>query len=232
MVATLSIFFYFHPGQPNAQQKNEIRKWFWATGVAQRYSGRGYHRNIVSDAKLFRSLADGTKRRFVFSDRLDPIIDIQAAQYASRAARTRAFFCLLASKNPCYLENGEPIVVGRGVASHANRKQRHHVFPKAQLKNHFDSRHYNGLCNICFLVSRDNQKIGMRLPRSYLGECRDRRRKLFRRVMRSHLIPAGDDSGVWKRGVVSAFKEFRQQRLKLICDEFEKAAGIKLFRTR
>ncbi|MFZ3277044.1 MAG: hypothetical protein WA182_09075, partial [Candidatus Sulfotelmatobacter sp.] len=43
----------YHPGQPNKQQAIEIRKWFWATGVAQRYSGRGYHQNIVADAKLF-----------------------------------------------------------------------------------------------------------------------------------------------------------------------------------
>jgi len=47
---------------------------------------------------------------------------------------------------------------------------------------------------------------------------------------RPHLVPVGDDSGVWERGVVRAFKHFRQQRLALICAEFEKEAGIKLFR--
>jgi len=39
-----------------------------------------------------------------------------------------------------------------------------------------------------------------------------------------------DESGVWERGVVRAFKQFRQQRLIMICAGFEKAAGIKLFR--
>jgi hypothetical protein len=70
----------------------------------------------------------------------------------------------------------------------------------------------------------------MRLPRQYLADFRDAGRQQFRRAMRSHLIPVGDDSGVWERGVVKAFKKFRPQRLKLICDQFEKAAGIKLFR--
>jgi hypothetical protein len=92
MLATLAVFFFHHPKQPNGSQAREIKKWFWATGVAQRYSGRGYHRNIVADARLFESLARGARKHFVFRDLLDPVIDIQAAEYSSRAARTRAFF--------------------------------------------------------------------------------------------------------------------------------------------
>jgi hypothetical protein len=230
MLATLSVFFFHHRGQPNAHQARKIRKWFWATGVGQRYSGRGYHRNIVADARLFESLAKGTKKRFVFSDRLEPVLDVQASEYASRSARTRAFFCLLALRKPQYLENGQPIPIGPGVLSHANAKHRHHIFPQAQLKNHVPSRVYNSLCNICFLVSRDNQKIGKRLPRAYLSDCQDLGKRRFRRVMRSHLIPVGSDAGVWQKGLMRSFKMFRQQRLALICSEFEKAAGIRLFR--
>ncbi len=229
MLATLAVFFFQHPGQPNGYQAREIRKFFWATGVGQRYSGRGYHRNIVKDANFFASLAKGSKVHFSFGDRLDPLFDIQGAEYASHSARTRAFFCLLASRTPKYLENGEPIPLD-GAISYANRKDRHHIFPRAQLKNHFSPRVYNSLCNICFLVSRDNQKIGMRLPRSYLGQYRDDGRARFRRVMRSHLIPVGADSGAWDRGIVRAFKQFRRQRLALICAEFERAAGMSLFR--
>jgi hypothetical protein len=230
MLATLAVFFFHHPGPPNGYQAAEIRKWFWTTGVAQRYSGRGYHRNIVADARLFESLGHGAKKHFVFRDRLDPVFDIQGAEYGSRSARTRAFFCLLACRKPRYLENGEPISVGNSAISHANRKHRHHVFPQAQLRGHFPSRVYNSLCNICFLVSRDNEKIGMRLPRYYLDDYREAGRQQFQRVMRSHLIPVGAESGVWQHGVVRAFKQFRQQRLALICTEFEKEAGIKLFR--
>ncbi|MGD0010694.1 MAG: DUF262 domain-containing protein [Terriglobia bacterium] len=230
MLATLAVFFFYHPGQPDHHQATEIRKWFWATGVAQRYSGRGYHENIVGDARLFESLAHGTKKRFVFRDRLDPVLDIQGAEYASRSARTRTFFCLLASQGPRYLENGEPIPLRENVISHANRKHRHHIFPQAQMGSHFSSRVYNSLCNICFLVSRDNEKIGMRLPRHYLDEYREEGRQRFRRVMRSHLIPVGNDNGVWQRGAVRAFKQFRKERLALICASFEKEAGIKLFR--
>lgn len=230
MLATLAVFFYHHPGQPNRYQATEIRKWFWATGVAQRYTGRGYHRNIVADARLFESIAQGKKRHFIFQERLDPILDIQSAEYGARSARTRTFFCLLSAQNPRYLENGEPIPLKNNVISHHNRKHRHHVFPQAQLKNHFPARQYNSLCNICFLVSQDNLKIGFRLPRFYLSEYRDAGRKQFWRVMKSHLIPVGESSGVWENGIERAFKEFRRDRLELICSAFEKEAGLKLFK--
>jgi hypothetical protein len=228
MLATLSVFFFYHRGQPNRHQRNEIRKWFWATGVAKRYSGAGYHRNIVADAKFFEALAGGLRRHFVLKERLDPVVDLQAEAYNANSSRTKAFFCLLAGRKPRYLENAEPIPWGT-VISFANQKHRHHIFPQAQLRQHFPSRVVNSLCNVCFLVSQDNQRIGMRLPRRYLAEYRQADRKHFTQVMRSHLIPVGTESPVWERGTVQAFKRFRADRLALICAAFEKEAGMKLF---
>lgn len=164
MLATLAVFFYHQPGQPNKLQAGEIRKWFWATGVGKRYSGGGYHRNIVADARLFESLANGKPRKFIFTDLLDPVLDIQAEEYNSGSARTRAFFCLLSTQKPCYLESGQTFALRQNVISYANKKHRHHVFPQAQLKQYFPARFYNSLCNICYLVSSENQTIGMRLP--------------------------------------------------------------------
>jgi hypothetical protein len=69
----------------------------------------------------------------------------------------------------------------------------------------------------------------MKLPRRYLAEHQGANPKLFSRIMRSHLIPAGTDSAVWQRGIAPAFKRFQDERLSLICREFERAAGIKLF---
>lgn len=84
MLATLTVFFFHHSGQPNAYQAREIRKWFWATGVGKRYSAAEYHRNIVADAQLFGTLALGAKRHFSFAERLDPVLDIQGEKYNYR----------------------------------------------------------------------------------------------------------------------------------------------------
>lgn len=194
----------------------------------ERCKARGFvrHWHVAVD----ESLARGTRKRFTFPDRVDPVIDIRSEEYNSSSARTRAFFCLLAKQRPRYLENGEEIPLGPSVVSQASLKHRHHVFPRAQLKRHFPSRAFNSLCNICFLVSRDNEMIGKKLPRKYLEAHRAAGRKHFPRVMRSHLIPVGKEGGVWERGVVRAFKRFRSERLALICKAFEKEAGIRLFR--
>lgn len=230
MLATLAVFFYHHRGQPNGHQAAEIRKWFWATGIAERYSGRGYHKNIVEDARLFKALASGRRRKFQLKDRLEREFDIQGTEYSARSARTRTFFCLLAAKRPRYLEGGAPIPLDKALISPANAKHRHHIFPQAQLKNHFPARAYNSLCNICFLVCRDNSCVGMRVPRSYLSDFAQEGKRQFHAVMKSHLIPVGPDSGVWKAGVTGAFRTFRRQRLELICKELEKQAGMTLFR--
>jgi hypothetical protein len=230
MLATLSVFFFHHPGMPNARQAAEIRKWFWATGLAKRYSGAGYHRHLASDATLFEAIASGKRKFFKLDELLDPVVDIQAEEYQAGSARTRTFFCLLAHLKPRFLDNGEPVFQEGKAIGYPDQKQRHHIFPRAQLAAHLPARVYNSLCNICFLVARDHGPIGMRVPRNYLPDYFGGGRAQFKRVMKSHLIPVGEDSGVWEVGVVKGFKKFRQQRLKLICAEFERVAGMKLFR--
>jgi len=161
---------------------------------------RGYHRNIAGDAEFFAALARNPRRHFPFREYLDPVLDIRGAEYSSHAARTRAFFCLLAARKPRYLENGGKIRLDGSVVSHQNRPAPASRVPVARMRARFSARTYNGLCNICFLVSQDNNAIGMRPPRSYLAEYRDAGRKQFNRVMKSHLIPVTKDSGVWEAG--------------------------------
>ena len=82
--------------------------------------------------------------------------------------------------------------------------------------------------NICFLVAEENQIFGSRSPRAYLADFKGKR--FFSRAMRSHLIPCDEKSGLWTRGVGSAFRQFRKRRLQIICKAFEEEAGIRLFR--
>jgi hypothetical protein len=232
MLATLSVFFYHHKGQPSTYQAKEIRKWFWTTGIGKRYSGAGYHRNIVGDARFFRSLAAESQVHFKFRDRLDPAFTVQAEQYKANSARARAFFCLLVSHKPRYLENGEEIPLGSDVLSPSSETHRHHIFPQALLKKRgLPSNSYNSLCNICLIVAQNNQKVGKQSPHNYLDDCKAGGKAHFAKVMKSHLIPVGPHSGVWMDEIKPGFKRFREERLILICQAFEERAGIKIFST-
>jgi len=226
MVATLTMFFYWNRGQPNAMQKRAIRKWFWATGVAQRYSGRGYRQNILSDLRFFERLVEKGNARLSFPGKVFKS-DIRHAEFTRRAGLTNAFFCLLLKQKPRYIENGDPIPL-MDISARANSGQKHHIFPKRRLSRRgFQPREYNSLCNICFIVAEENQSIGNRAPNDYLDEAWEYYH--FYRVMRSHLIPADDDSGVWDEDIRRGYRKFVKQRLEMICQAFEKAAGTKLF---
>lgn len=232
MLATLSVFFYHQNGSPNAYQAREIRKWFWTTGIGKRYSGAGYHKYIVEDAKFFRSLADGSQVHFRFGERVDPTIAIQAEQYQAKSARTRSFFCLLVSRKPKYLDNGDAIPLGSDVISPSSETHRHHIFPQALLKKHsLPSNAYNSLCNICLIVATNNGEIGKKAPQDYLAGYKAQAKARFPSVMKSHLIPVDSQSGVWMDDVKAGFKKFRTERLRLICQAIEKQAGIKIFST-
>ncbi len=225
MVATLSVFF-FHASQPQAAQRRELKRWFWATGVAQRYSGRGHRQNILKDAGFFRRLARGSGR-FTLDERVDRA-EIRRAEYNRRTSLSDTFFCLLLKREPRYVTSGSPVPPEVYVSA-ANRKHRHHIFPRALLAvNGFNHRRYNSICNICLIVAEENLEFGARRPDSYLDLYRVKR--YFAGVMRSHLIPHRPESAIWLRGVRRAYPRFVDQRLRMICDAFEQAAGMRLFR--
>lgn len=227
MLATLSIFFYYHPAAPSAKHRIEMKKWFWATGVGQRYSGRGFRQNLIADVEFFRRLSRSSSARFRFDERVDRS-DINRSEYGQNSSLNAAFYCLLLVHDPRYLQNGEPIRYDLD-KSRANRGNRHHIFPRQLLANSgVPHRDYNSLCNICLVVSEENQMIGMLSPASYLAHFR--KKKHFKRAMNSHLMPYDSKSGLWTRGARDAFAQFRRRRLDVICRAFETTAGLKLFR--
>jgi hypothetical protein len=227
MVALLAFFYYQNNrAQPNAAQKREIRKWFWATAVGRRYVGRGYDRNIRSDLAFFDRLGKRRSGRFSLSERI-PILDVRRMDYQVSGSLTIAYFLMLAKHKPSYFSNGAVLPLDR-TASISNRKDKHHIFPKALLtRNKFTVSEANSICNLIYLDAEENQMFGSNKPIVYLESYK--RKKHFSRVMKSHLIPYRGDSHLWDRNVRSGYRKFISQRLSVICKAFEKEAGIPLF---
>lgn len=59
MLGSLALFF-FHNGnaRPSPAAKARLLKWFWATAVGARYTGRGFRTNILADASFVDRLAE------------------------------------------------------------------------------------------------------------------------------------------------------------------------------
>jgi hypothetical protein len=230
MVAILATFFYWHARGPDAKQKEQIRRWFWATTVGSRYSGVNFLRCLPEDIKFFRALAEDSNERFTYRPEVERI-DVRRAQYASRTGVTSACYCMLLRRRPVSILDGglNEIPLDR-YATSANRKDRHHIFPRSLLGPlGIPPKFYNSISNICLLTADENQEIGRRRPRSYLGEVRNSG-TYFRRKTARHLIPATDESGIWHRDLKKGFMRFLKERTMLICSALEEEAGISLFR--
>ncbi len=224
MIGMLAVFFANHRGQPNAQQRQRINAWFWATAVGQRYSGRGFRRNVIPDVKFFRSLARHRQAHLRKFDRVDPL-DLQRTEYARATSIAAAVYCLLALRRPRYLTNGE-LVPETVIAARANRRNRHHIFPHALLmRNGIRPKEINSICNICFVVAEENQGIGSKKPRKYLEPFR--RKRYFRRAMQSHLIIPSP--ALLTQSVKNGFRTFLRERRSLLCKELSGEAGTSLF---
>lgn len=225
MLATLSLFFYANNrAQPNRFQKGQLRRWFWATAVGSRYSGSGFNQNIIADVRYFERLGKREEVHFRFKEPI-PRAEIRRVQYNSGSVINKAFLCLLCRQKPRYLESGNHILLS-DYASRANRKDRHHIFPRALLSRaKYQKGQIDSICNICYVVAEENQSIGRKKPVEYLSEFRHQPH--FQRTMRSHLIPAEKGSALWERDVRSAYRRFLKARLNMICRAFEKESGIK-----
>lgn len=226
MLSVLATFFYFNRGrQPSREVAKVLSRWFWASAVTGRYTGRGFRRNLVSDVHTMRKLAEKKPVRFRH-DKL-PLSDLWRTDYR-RGSLAAAFTCLLRLQQPRYLEDGEQIMLGEHSAR-ANRRDRHHVFPRKLLsESGVSDRSIDALANICFLVARENQSVGRRDPRSYLEDVPANRRVLTR-VARSHLIPLNEEWQDADLSVKQSFKRFSRDRAHMIAAAFEKRAGAKLF---
>jgi len=230
MIAVLALFYYWNGRGPSPKQAQEIRKWFWATAVGSRYSGSKFNTCLPEDLRFFRRLANKGGARFTYAPQVDKI-DVRKSLYAARTGITTAFYCMLMLRKPVsIMDDGLNEIPVDRYAAKANRKDRHHIFPRAVLAGAgLPASLYNSICNICLLTAEENQRISARRPRSYLDEA-DQGAGYFKRKMERHLIPAADDSGVWHTSVKTGFQRMLRERMERICRELEAAAGIRLFR--
>ncbi|MCU0786223.1 MAG: hypothetical protein MUF81_19685 [Verrucomicrobia bacterium] len=230
MVSVLALFFYWNGQGTSNKQKEQIRKWFWATAVGSRYSGSKFFDCLPADLRFFKRLAQQRGVRFKYSPQVDKI-DVRKSLYASRTGIATAFYCMLLRRKPVsIMDDGLNEIPIEHYATRANRKDRHHIFPRfLMICEEVPPALYNSICNVCLLTAEENQRIGSRRPRSYLGEARDNA-GYFKRKMHRHLIPVDEDGGVWLTNVKAGFKRMLRDRNDWICRELETEAGIRLFR--
>lgn len=228
MMTVLTLYFFHHHNRrpPPAAQRT-LRRWFWATAVGARYTGRGYRPNLLADADFVRRLATTPGAHAKVPVSVPPYV-LRQTEYGRPGPLSNAFFLLLRRLKPRYLEDGTPIPAG-DISSRRNRSDKHHIYPRALLSRAgLGPERFNSILNICYLAARENQSVGQKGPGSYL-DAFPRSQAVRRRVMTSHLIPSEPYQGVWNSNLRRGFNEFLAQRTRLLIRAFEAEAGMKLF---
>lgn len=221
----LALFFYLNHGMPTVQQKREIKKWFWHTALGERYSGSRFNRNIPSDIQFFKKLARNKDNKYVITDKINPNDFLRYDYRKTNSSAVLGYYLFLKKLKPRYLEVGYPMMLDDAIAQ-SNKKDRHHIFPKAMLKKKAISpRWKDALLNICFLARKENEYINDDYPYNYLGDFKNK--SFFKSVMKSHLIPVNVSSGVWEKSIGKGFKIFLNQRANLLLDNIAKVTLIR-----
>ncbi len=203
----LLAYIFHHRKHPNAAEIRILKRWFWRTSFSERYrrGGEGLFDEDLSAAR--EALKDpDVLDRFGDAPKAGSLI---TSMFRLAAAFTKGYVSLLASSHPKNLKTGQNIDVAKALSPY-NRKQFHHIFPKAFLKKMLpDEKRVDSMVNMCMLEAEDNRAIGARAPSDYMGALRKEHGVAeFNRILESNLIPAG----AWKFFATDDFDGFLKIR--------------------
>jgi hypothetical protein len=171
ILVVLTAFFASPRKQPPPvpqEQYKVIKKWFWRSCLSQRYA-RGGSKTTDIDLKAVSDLKNGILSSLASFD-----IDIDTNYFARNtfnmsSIATKTFILILAQSKPLNFIQGTNISL-ENVLSQGNRKEFHHIFPKAYLKRSdrdYQDGQINCLANFSILSRTDNNKIKDHPPSQY-----------------------------------------------------------------
>ena len=183
----LSVFFAA-PGNAevavNNHQRQTISRWFWRAAFSGRYSA-GVLRHLDADIAEISKLKLGQPSTLAnIPVQVIPDYFIEN-RFVIGTVNTKTFIALLAQTQPRNFISGTPVNL-RQKLQHYNRKEFHHLMPKAFLSTSGQTqRSENALANFCFIARADNRAIGGDPPSAY----RARMAANVDEILQSHLCP-------------------------------------------
>ncbi|MDE2635194.1 MAG: DUF262 domain-containing protein [Chloroflexota bacterium] len=208
----------------SAEHRQQLEYWFWRVAFGERYSGASQTR-MNEDARWIRQLlsySEGCPEYPIATERR-----LLNARMSQASAIRNGLLCLLNTLGPLDFRSQQKVAIAGDHFSKFTLAERHHIFPVGYLKQQgFDARRVHAIANFCFIPSDTNKWIGDRAPSDYMCEIRKiySSDEEFRAVMRTHLIPAGNDSGIW----TNDYEQFLRQRIDLLLREIGVRCGVRI----
>lgn len=174
ILVVLSSFFASAQKQPlplSQDQYQVIKDWFWRSCFSKRYARGGAKSTNIDLLEINKLKTNQSHQLGNFNVQLDTDYFLKNT-FNMGSVATKTFILLLAQNNPLNFIQGTKISL-ESVLSQGNRKEFHHIFPKAYLtniKNPFESKEINCLANFSILSRADNNRINDQPPSQYLAQ--------------------------------------------------------------
>ncbi len=207
-------------GGPEAGgRRQKIVRWFWCSVFGQSYEFASNSQSAKDVIEMTEWLAGGQPPESVRSLRFDPLI-LRDTTPRQRAIY-RGTIALILRRGPRDFHTGAKIT---GDLIVENRIDDHHIFPTGYLSPlKVPGRLRDCVVNRTLIDRPTNIRISDRAPSDYLEDVeRELKSENFGELLRSHLLPTGERSPLW-RDDFDSFLDWRQDAL---WQEIRQVTGI------
>lgn len=217
-VAVIIAYVYSKRKTLSKEDICRIRKWFWISAFSERY--RGASESFVSQdlEAIDAYIVNGEEPQKSFGN-LPKIDTFKKLAFRSNNSRSRALIILLALKSPRNITNGALIDTEVALSAY-NKKQFHHVYPKAYLKRAGVQGEHNSLANFCMLAASENNIISDDHPNEYLPRLVEELGAEAKRIFESNYLPSPDTVDYSEL----SYSEFLDLRSELMMSDISKLA--------
>ena len=214
LLVVLTYFFYHSGGNISVTDREILWSWFWRTTLSERYSSTSPSR-MAEDAKILIEHLSGEPAEFKYAYHVSMDNVLRTKMTSTSSALRNATLCMLALKEPRNFKDNSIVNLKDQFFSNLKKAERHHIFPVGYLKKeNIDSRKVHLLANFCFIPSNLNSEISSQPPAKYFKKYKEDNPS-FAHTIKTHLIPAGNESAVWEND----FDKFLKERSQLIAEE-------------
>ncbi|RJQ30933.1 MAG: DUF262 domain-containing protein [Actinobacteria bacterium] len=147
-------------------QKKFVEEWFWKATFSERY--RASTPSMMGEDR--RDLFDPiiANKKVAINYKVDITKDnIKQSRLYKYTGLRNGIFCLLAAKDPLHFQTAAKFSIDRTFLSDFNSPEKHHLFPRAYLREIGKSQLENSLANFTFIPAELNNKIRGRSPKQY-----------------------------------------------------------------
>ncbi len=172
----------------NSNEVKRLKAWFWRSSFSERYRGasEAYVSKDITAVKSIITDPDGDPK--IFGEPPSASV-LKSIEFRSNNSRSRALILALAKKSPQNLTNGALVDCTIALSSY-NKKQFHHIYPKAHLKKIGSEEQHNSLANMCIMAASENNLISDSNPNSYLPSLIEHLADTADQVFRSNYMPS------------------------------------------